>query len=156
MEPKRSYRAFREEVPEEEEVMELGRAQVVQEGSDLTLISWGAMMRLVLQAAAELQEQRGVALEVIDLLTLAPLDGATICESVRKTGRAVVVQESPRSFGPASEVVARINDDALFHLQAPVSRVTGYDVVTPYFGREEHYLPDVRTIRGAIEETLAV
>ncbi len=156
MEPKRSYRAFREDVPDEEETMELGRAQVVQPGTDLTLISWGAMMRPTLQAAQELQEERGLSLEIIDLLTLAPLDGATICESARKTGRAVVVQESPRSYGPSSEVAARINDDALFSLEAPVARVTGYDVVTPYFGREEHYIPDVHKIRRAIEETLAV
>jgi pyruvate dehydrogenase E1 component beta subunit len=156
MEPKRSYRAFREEVPDEEEVIDLGRAHLVQEGADLTLISWGAMMRPTLQAATELKEQRGVSIEVVDLLTISPLDAETVCTSVRKTGRAVVVQESPRSFGVASEVVARINDEILFHLEAPVARVTGYDVVTPYFGREEHYLPDAPKIRRAIEETLEI
>jgi pyruvate dehydrogenase E1 component beta subunit len=155
MEPKRSYRAFREEVPAEEEVLELGRAQVVHQGSDLTLISWGAMMRPSLAVAEELREQRGLSIEVIDLQTISPLDGETICESVSRTGRAVIVQEEPRSFGVASEIIARINDDALFYLEAPVQRVTGFDVVTPYFSREEHYLPGPDRIREAILKVMA-
>ena len=105
-EPKAVYRAFREEVPEEEEVMEIGKAQVVREGSDLTLISYGAMMRPTLEAAEELKNTDGVEAEVIDLLTLSPLDHETFVESVKKTGRAVVINEAPRSFGPAAEVIA--------------------------------------------------
>jgi pyruvate dehydrogenase E1 component beta subunit len=154
MEPTRSYRAFREEVPDEEEVMEIGKARVVQEGSDLTLIAWGAMMRPTLQAAAEVKEARGVKVEVIDLLTISPMDGKTILTSVRKTGRCVVVQEAPRSFGVASEIIATINDHALLSLEAPVRRVTNYDVVTPYFARELLFMPDAERIRGAVEETL--
>lgn len=154
MEPKRSYRAFREVVPDEVETLPLGRAQVVYEGTDITVISWGAMMRATLNAVEEVQ-QRGVSVEVIDLLTISPLDGATICASARKTGRVVVVQEEPRSFGVGSEVIARINDEAFLYLQAPVRRVAGYDVATPYFGREEHFLPGPDKIRTAIEETLA-
>jgi pyruvate dehydrogenase E1 component beta subunit len=154
MEPKRSYRAFKEEVPEAAEEMAIGQAEVVQEGSDLTLISFGAMMRTTLKAAAELQENRDVSLEIIDLLSISPLDTETITASVRKTGRCVVVQEAPRSLSVAAEIIARINDDVLLYLEAPVKRVTGYDVVTPYFGRELNYIPTVARIRRGIEETL--
>ena len=154
MEPKRSYRAFKEEVPESDEIGEIGTAAVVKTGDALTLVSFGAMMRPSLQAVAEVEKQRGIAIEVIDLLTIAPLDGETIIESVTKTGRCVVVQEAPRSFGVSSEVVARINDKALYYLEAPVARVTGFDVVTPYFGRETAYIPGVARITTAILETL--
>jgi len=154
LEPKRSYRAFREEVPEEPEVLEIGRAQVVQEGADLTLISWGAMMRPALKAAEEVTAARGAAIEIIDLLTISPLDSETIVASVRKTGRCVVAQEASRSFSVSAEVIALINDQTLLHLEAPVRRVTGYDVVTPYFGRELDYIPSPERIRQAIEETL--
>jgi 2-oxoisovalerate dehydrogenase E1 component len=154
MEPKRSYRAFREEVPDEEETMEIGRAQVVKEGSDLTVVSWGAMMRPTLQAVVELEEQRGATIELIDLLTIAPLDGHAIVESVKKTGRCVVVQEASRTLSVAAEIVARINDRALLYLEAPVRRVTNYDVLPPYFGRELMYLPSAEHIKRAMEETL--
>jgi len=154
LEPKRSYRAFREEVPEAEEVLPIGRAAVAHEGTDLTVVSWGAMMRPTLQAVEELQKQRKASVELIDLLTLAPLDVETVGASVAKTGRCVVVQESPRSFGPASELIAVINDRALLQLEAPVRRVTGYDVVTPYFGRELMYIASPARIRRALEETL--
>ena len=154
MEPKHSYRAFREEVPDESETLPIGRCQVVQQGTDLTLVSWGAMMRPSLKAAAEVAERRGASIEVIDVLSIAPLDAQTICESVRRTGRCVVVQEAPRSFGPSSEIVAQINDRAFLYLEAPVARVTGYDVVTPYFGREKHYLPGAGRVARAIEQTL--
>ncbi len=154
MEPKRSYRAFREEVPDEPEVMEIGRAEVVQEGTDLTLISWGAMMRPTLDAARRAGDQRGASVEVIDLLTIAPLDAETLARSVRKTGRCVVVQEAPRSYGPSSEIVAQINDRALMYLEAPVARVTHYDVITPQFARENLYLPSPERVLQAIEQTL--
>jgi len=154
MEPTRSYRAFREELPDEEEVMEIGKAEVVREGSDLTVVAWGAMMRPTLQAVTEVEEARGARVEVIDLLTISPLDVGTLVGSVAKTGRCVVVQEAPRSFGVASEIIALINDRTLMALEAPVRRVTSYDVVTPYFGRELLYLPDAQRIRNAIEETL--
>ncbi|HUT88171.1 MAG TPA: alpha-ketoacid dehydrogenase subunit beta [Thermoguttaceae bacterium] len=154
MEPKRSYRAFREEVSEEEQTMEIGKAQIVQEGTDLTVVSWGAMMRPTLQAVEEVHKQRGTSIELIDLLTISPLDGDTIAGSVEKTGRCVVVQEAPQSFSPASEIIATINDKALMYLEAPVRRVTGYDVVTPYFGRELAFIPTAGRIRRAIEETI--
>ncbi len=154
MEPKRSYRAFRENVDENTEPMELGKAQVVQEGTDLTVISWGAMMRPTLQAVDAVQNKHNVNLELIDLLTISPMDTETIAESVKKTGRCVVVQEAPRSFGPSSEIVATINDHALMYLEAPVRRVTGFDVVMPFFERELDYIPTEGRVIRAIEETL--
>lgn len=154
MEPKRSYRSFKEEVPEEEEVLPIGKAQVVQEGSDVTIISWGAMMKTVLKATELFAENIGASVEVIDLLTISPLDASTIAESVKKTGRCVVVQEAPRSFGVASEIIAALNDRVLLYLEAPVKRVTGYDVVTPYFAREEMYIPDEKRVVRALEETV--
>jgi pyruvate dehydrogenase E1 component beta subunit len=154
MEPKRSYRAFREEVPDEEEVMEIGKAQVLEEGTDITVISWGAMLRPTIAAVGRVKESRGTSIELIDLLTMAPMDGATLVDSVRKTGRCVVVQEAPRSCSISSEIIARINDRELLYLEAPVKRVTGYDVVTPYFAREEAYIAEPQRIVRAIEETL--
>lgn len=154
MEPKRSYRAFKEEVPEEPEVMEIGKARVVKEGEDLTLVAWGAMLRPALEAAEAFEKERGVSVEVIDLLTMAPLDGDAVAASVKKTGRCVVVQEAPRSLGMASEVIARLNERAFLSLEAPVNRVTNYDVVTPYFSRELFYLPSAGRIARAMAETL--
>jgi pyruvate dehydrogenase E1 component beta subunit len=154
MEPTRSYRAFKEEVPEEPELMPLGQAQRVQEGSDITVISWGTMMPLTAEAVKQVGQQQGAQIELIDLLTISPLDAATIAHSVKKTGRCVVVQESPPTLGVASEIIAQINDRVLLYLEAPVKRVSHYDVVTPYFGRELFYLPDVERICQAIEQTL--
>jgi len=154
MEPKHSYRAWKEEVPEEEEVAEIGRAEIVQEGNDLTVVTWGALRKPTLEAAEAVATERGTGIEVIDLLTIAPMDSESIIESVKKTGRLVVVQEAPRTLGLSSEITARVNDHALLYLEAPVTRITGYDVVTPYFGRELSYLPDVGRIRRGLEETL--
>ena len=111
-------------------------------------------MRPALKAAEEVTSSRGASIEVIDLLTISPLDGASIARSVSKTGRCVVVQEAPRNLGVASEVIAQINDRALMSLEAPVARITGYDVVTPYFGREMGYIPDPPRIRRGMEQTL--
>ncbi len=154
MEPKYTYRAFKEEVPEEEEVMEIGRTQVVRTGSDLTVVAWGAMMRHTLGAVEEVEAARGVSIEVIDLLTIAPMDSVTIVESVQKTGRCAVVQEAPKTLGVASEITARLNDKAMLYLEAPVRRITNYDLVTPYFNRELDYMPSVKRIRREIEEVL--
>jgi pyruvate dehydrogenase E1 component beta subunit len=154
MEPKHSYRAFREEVPDEEETLPIGEASVVREGTDLTVVSWGAMMRPALEAVETVAAARGVSVELIDLLTIAPMDATTIVESVKKTGRCVVVQEAPKTLGPASEIIARINDRALLYLEAPVARVTLPDVVTPYFAREKLFLPSAGRIGRAMEQTL--
>jgi pyruvate dehydrogenase E1 component beta subunit len=155
-EPKAIYRAFREEVPEEEETLPLGKAEVVREGSDLTLISYGAMLRPTLEAADVLQQEDGVQSEVIDLRTIAPLDYETFAASARKTGRVVIVNEAPRSFGPAAEITARLVEKAFWHLEAPVRRVTGYDVIVPFFAYEKTYLPDTGRIVHAARETLSV
>jgi pyruvate dehydrogenase E1 component beta subunit len=154
MEPKRSYRAFKEEVPETPELLPVGEAQVVQEGSDLTVIAWGAMMRTAVEAVRRIEQERGSSIELIDLLTISPLDVDTIAASVKKTGRCVVVQEAPRNLGVSSEIVAQINDRVLMWLEAPVARVTGYDVVTPYFSRELDYMPTPERVVAGIVETL--
>ena len=154
MEPKRSYRSFKEDVEDPTRPMEIARAQVVEEGSDITVIAWGAMMREVLRAVDSIKTSHGCRPEVIDLLTISPMDAETIVNSVKKTGRCVVVQEAQRSFGPASEVIALINDHALMYLEAPVKRVTMYDIVVPLFGREHMYFPTQATIEKALDETL--
>lgn len=155
-EPKALYRAFREEVPDEEECMPLGQPQLVREGEDVTIISYGAMMVPVLEAADALKEKDGIAAEVIDLLTISPLDDAMIASSVQKTGRAVVVHEAPRSFGPGAELVARLVEKSFYYLEAPIKRVTGYDIVFPLFAREKAYMPDTRKVVQAVKETLKV
>jgi pyruvate dehydrogenase E1 component beta subunit len=154
MEPKHSYRAFREEVPEEQEVLPLGKAQVLTRGDDLTVVTWGSMLRATHKAIESVGEKRQLNVELIDLLTVSPLDADTVVESVKKTGRCVVVQEAPRNLGLSSEVVARINDRALDFLEAPVGRVANYDVVTPYFAREMMYMPGPQQIARTIEQTL--
>ncbi len=153
-EPKALYRAFREEVPEQEETLPLGKPMVVRRGKDLTMIAYGAMMRPVLEAAGMLADEDGAAAEVIDLLTVSPLDSTLLAESARKTGRVVVVHEAPRSFGPGAEIIARIMEDAFFYLEAPVERVAGYDTVIPLFSREKHYLPDAARILRAARKAL--
>lgn len=145
-ESKALYRAYREEVPEEEETMPIGKSQMVQEGKDVTMISYGAMMRPTLEAALELKEKDGVEAEVIDLLTISPLDDELFVKSTRKTGRAMVIHEAPRSFGPGAEIVSRLVEKAFFYLEAPITRVTGFDVVIPFFSREKVYLPSVERI----------
>jgi pyruvate dehydrogenase E1 component beta subunit len=154
-EAKALYRAFREDVPEAEETLPIGEPQRVKEGQDLTLISYGAMMRPTLEAAQQLQDRDGIAAEVIDLLTISPLDEKILIQSAKKTGRAVVVHEAPRSFGPGAEVVSRLMEKAFYYLEAPIERVTGYDVVIPLFSREKAYLPDAERICRAARKVLA-
>ncbi|HSO09006.1 MAG TPA: alpha-ketoacid dehydrogenase subunit beta [Desulfoprunum sp.] len=153
-EAKGLYRAFREEVPDEEETLPIGRSQIVREGRDLTMIAYGAMIRPVLEAAEELRATDGVEAEVIDLLTIAPLDDTLMLQSVTRTGRAMVIHEAPRSFGPGAEIVARLMEGAFYSLEAPIARVTGYDLIIPYFSREKWYIPNVRRIVDAARRTL--
>ncbi len=155
-EAKALYRAFREEVPEAEETLAIGQSQIIREGGDLTLIAYGAMIRPALEAAEELQAADGVGTEVVDLLTISPLDESLMLQSVQKTGRAVVVHEAPRSFGPAAEIVSRLMEGAFFYLEAPIARVTGYDVIIPYFSREKWYMPSAQRIVAAARQTLAI
>lgn len=154
-EPKAVYRAFKEEVPDEPETMPIGKAQVVREGRDITFLSYGAMMRPTLEAAEDLAERDGVSVEVVDLLTLSPMDTETIANSVAKTGRGVVIHEGPRTCGIGAEVVARIVEKSLMHLEAPIRRLTGYDIQFPYFARERAYLPSAERIAQAAREVMA-
>ncbi|AHG02172.1 2-oxoisovalerate dehydrogenase subunit beta (plasmid) [Halostagnicola larsenii XH-48] len=149
MEPTRLYRSFREEVPDEHEIP-LGKARVVVNGDDLTVVAWGSMLRETLDAV----EGVDASVEVIDPRTLYPLDAETIVESVKKTGRCVVVHEAPKSGGMAGEITARINERAFFYLEAPIERVTGYDVPVPFFAREDAYVPDTERITAGIHRAL--
>ncbi len=153
MEPKRVYRAIRDEVPENAYVVEIGKANVVREGVDVTLISWGAMMRETLKAADALAT-KGIKAEVVDVRTLSPCDYETILASVQKTGRCVVVHEAPRTLGFGAELVARIQEKLLLFLKAPVLRVTGYDTPFPYFKLEDAYLPNPEKISKAVEQVM--
>jgi pyruvate dehydrogenase E1 component beta subunit len=154
-EPKALYRAFREEVPEAEEMLPIGEPQLVKEGHDLTLISYGAMMRPTLDAAQQLQDKDSITADVIDLLTISPFSEELLVESVKKTGRAVVVHEAARSFGPGAEIISRLMEKAFYHLEAPIERVTGYDIVIPLFNRENAYLPDTERILRAARKVLS-
>lgn len=153
-EAKGLYRAFREEVPDEEETMAIGRSQIIREGRDLTMIAYGAMVRPALEAAEELRASDGIETEVIDLLTISPLDDTLMLQSVIRTGRAVVIHEAPRSFGPGAEIVARLMEGAFYYLEAPIARVTGFDLIIPYFSREKWFIPSVRRIVDAARQTL--
>ena len=153
-ESKALYRAFREEVPEEEESFPIGKSQIVREGSDITLVSYGSMMRPTLEAAEILKEKETVEAEVVDLLTLSPLDDSLFTESVRKTGRAVIIHEAPRSYGPGAEIVAKLVDKSFYYLEAPIARVAGFDVVIPLFSRESHYIPNAQRIVRAARNVL--
>jgi pyruvate dehydrogenase E1 component beta subunit len=153
MEPKKIYRSVREEVPEEEYTIPLGEARVVMEGDGVSLIAWGAMLHVALESA-RLMADRGINCDVLDLRTLSPLDTDAIIQSVRKTHRAVIVQEAQRSCGLAAEIAARINEKALLDLEAPVQRVTGFDTVMPLPKLERQYLPDARRVADAIDRVM--
>tara|TARA_Y100000034_G_C6897311_1_gene414025 strand:+ start:1180 stop:2160 length:981 start_codon:yes stop_codon:yes gene_type:complete len=150
-EPKKVYRAIKEEVPEEEYVTEIGKAEIVKPGRDVTLITWGAWVKTAKEAVSQMSD---VSVEIIDLLTLSPLDIDTIIQSVKKTGKCVIVNESQKTGGFAGEIIAQINERALFNLEAPVERVTGYDVVVPLRLYEDYYLPNQQKIISAVERVL--
>jgi pyruvate dehydrogenase E1 component beta subunit len=150
LEPKRIYRAIVEEVPEDDYVVPLGKAKIVREGTDVSLISWGAMLRPSVEAAERVKDK--ISVEIVDLRTLSPIDTATISKSVEKTGRAVVVHEAPRTSGLGAEVAAIINEKAFLSLKAPIERVTGFDVPFPLYKLENHYLPNADRIVRAVEK----
>jgi pyruvate dehydrogenase E1 component beta subunit len=153
LEPKRIYRAVRQEISDELYTVPLGEARVVQEGTDVTVIAWGSMLHEVLQATEQLGAE-GVSLEIIDLRTLSPMDVPSIITSVEKTGRAVVVHEAARTCGLGAEIVAQINEKALLSLEAPVERVTGCDTVFPLPQLEKYYLPNTEHIVEAVQRVL--
>jgi pyruvate dehydrogenase E1 component beta subunit len=150
-EPKRIYRAAKGEVSEGDYTVPLSKAAVVREGSQVTVIAWGAMLYEALEAANQAQSQ-GIECEVLDLRTLWPLDIDTVVASVKKTGRVVVVHEAPRTCGFGGEIIALINEKAFLHLEAPPVRVTGFDTPFPYT-LEMDYLPLAHRILPAIVET---
>lgn len=153
MEPKRIYRAFKQEVPEEDYFIPIGKAAVVQEGADVTLIAWGSMVRECQKAAVEAQKL-GVSCEIIDVRTISPLDRETILASVEKTGRAVIAHEAPHSFGAGAEISAFINEKLFGKLQAPVERVTGFDSIMPLLQGENLYLVDDFRILTGIKKVV--
>lgn len=154
LEPKRIYRAVRQDIPEEAYTVPIGEARLVREGTDVTVIAWGSMMHTVLQAAESL-DASGISLEILDLRTLSPMDVSAIITSVEKTGRAVVVHEAARTAGLGAEIVAQINEKALLSLEAPVERVSGFDTVFPLPQLEKYYLPTPDMIEAAVHRVLA-
>ncbi|MGN6652967.1 alpha-ketoacid dehydrogenase subunit beta [Trinickia sp.] len=153
LEPTRLYRLFKQSVEDDGEALPLDTCFVLREGTDVTLVSWGAMLQEVLRAADQLAED-GIAAEVIDVATLKPLDIETILASVAKTGRCVIVHEAPRTCGLGAEIAATIAERGLYSLLAPIERVTGYDVVVPLFRLEGQYMPSVARIVSAVRKTL--
>ncbi|WP_333656483.1 alpha-ketoacid dehydrogenase subunit beta, partial [Dissulfurispira sp.] len=148
LESTRLYRLIKEDVPEGEYTVPLGRARIVQEGKDVTVIAWGSMLHRTLQAVEEFDA------EVIDLMTLNPFDEETIFKSVKKTGRVVIVHEAPKTCGFGAELSATIAEDVMLYLKAPIMRVTGYDIVMPLPKLEDYYMPTVERIKRGIEEVM--
>ena len=152
LEPKLIYRAFREEVPDEAYEVPLGEAKVRREGSDISVFTWGAMTRPTLEAAKQLDGE--VDVEVIDLRTLSPLDRDAIVESFKKTGRAAVVHEAPKTGGLGGEITSIIQEEALMYQEAPVERISGFDVPFPLYALEDYYLPEPARIKEGIRDAV--
>lgn len=149
LEPKRIYRLYKEEVPDDGQALPIGKCFTLKQGHDLTLISWGASIQETLMAAQQLEEQ-GVSCEVIDVASLKPLDTATIFASVEKTQRCLIVHEAAKTSGFGGEIAALIMENCFKNLKAPVERVTGYDITMPYFQMEKYYIPSVDRIQTAV------
>ncbi|MEK7544800.1 MAG: alpha-ketoacid dehydrogenase subunit beta [Patescibacteria group bacterium] len=156
MEPKRIYRAFRQEVPDGEFIVPLGKANVIQEGADLTIVAWGAMVRET-QKALELLAAKSpqTSVELIDLRTIKPFDEETILASVRKTGRLIIVHEAPISFGVGAEIAATVSQKELLSLKSPIERIAGPDITFPYLLQEHLYLVQPERILEGIEKTMS-
>ena len=152
MEPKRVYRASRGEVPEDDYTVPLGKAKVAREGQHVTLISWGAMVHTASEAA-DLAEKKGIEVELIDMMSLMPFDIDTLVTSVKKTGRAVIVQEAPQTCAFGSELIASIQERAMEYLEAPIARISGFDTPFPYT-LEHEYLPSAARVMTRIQDTL--
>jgi pyruvate dehydrogenase E1 component beta subunit len=154
LEPTRLYRAAREEVVDDGAGLPLEQCAVLRAGRDVTLVSWGAMVRETLAAAEQLAAEN-IAAEVIDVATLKPLDGAAILASVARTGRLVIVHEAPITCGYGAEIAARVAEHALTSLLAPIARVAGFDTMMPYPRMEARYLPNVERVLAAVHRTMA-
>lgn len=153
MEPKRIYRAFKQEVPDEYYTIPIGKAKVVKEGKNLTVVAWGAMVRET-QKAIEILEKEGHSIELIDLRTISPIDKETIISSVQKTGRFAVVHEAATTFGPGAELITTVNEGAFLYLEAPPKRISSNDTIVPLPKGEHHYVPDVDYIVSELRTVL--
>ena len=150
LEPMRIYRAIKEEVPETPYTLPLGKAEIVQQGSDLTVISYGAMLKYTREAL----EKSDHSIEIIDLRSINPLDTETIVNSVKKTGRCLIVSEAPKTAGFHNEIIARINEKCFFNLEAPIVSVTGYDCPFPLSKLENYYIPDEKRILKTVDSVM--
>jgi pyruvate dehydrogenase E1 component beta subunit len=153
LEPKRIYRAFKQEVPKDAYELPIGKAKIVQEGEDITIVAWGAMVRDV-QKGADLVKEKGIHPEIIDLRTIAPMDRETFIQSVKKTGRLLVVHEAPKTLGVGAEIISIVNEKAFLYLEAPPTRLTGFDTIFPLPRGEHHYIPTPQRIAKTIEEVV--
>ncbi len=153
LEPKRLYRIKKEEVPEDLYRIPIGKANVVNDGTDITLVAWGGMVPVCLDAAKHAENQ-GISTEVLDLRTVSPFDLEAIIKSVEKTGRLVIVHEAPRSFGVGAEIAALVGERCLLHLLAPIKRVTSYDIVPPLLKLENYNYPNAERVVRAIQQTM--
>jgi pyruvate dehydrogenase E1 component beta subunit len=148
------YRSFREETPEEYYTIPLGKAKIVQQGTDVSLFAYGAMVPVAVEAAKQAQKELGTSVEIIDLRTVWPLDEGAIVASVEKNGRAIVVHEAVRAGGVGAEIIAIINERCLYSLVKPVGRVTGYDTPYPVPGQEDYYLPNAARVVAALKQVM--
>jgi len=150
-EPQRLYRQIKEEVPDKEYVIPLGKCKLAREGKDVTIISWGAMLQVVKDAASRVD----IDCEIVNVMTLKPLDMQTIINSVKKTGRCIIVHEAPKTSGFGAEIIARLNEEIFGELKAPVERVAGFDTVFPLYKMEKLYLPNVVRVVEAMKRVMS-
>lgn len=154
-EPLKLYRSFKEDFPDESYSIPLGEAKVLQEGKDLTIVTWGTMTVPVKEAVEKVSQNEKYSIEVIDLRTLSPIDWKTVHASVEKTGRCLIVQEAPQTLGLASEVVSRIVEKNILSLKAPVLRVAGFDTIIPMLKMEDWYVPNANRVYSAVRKIMA-
>ncbi|NLB10878.1 alpha-ketoacid dehydrogenase subunit beta [bacterium] len=154
MEPKRIYRSGRQEVPEQEYEIEIGKAKIIKSGNDLTVVGWGAKLREINEAVKEIEQESSYTIEIIDLRTISPIDKQTIIKSVKKTGRFLVVHEAAKTYGPGAELLALVNENAFLHLEAPPKRLTGFDIIVPLAKGEHHNLISINKIKAEIYQLL--
>ncbi|WML42283.1 alpha-ketoacid dehydrogenase subunit beta [Neobacillus sp. OS1-2] len=155
LEPMKLYRAFKQEVPEEDYVIEIGKARVLKQGEELTIITWGPSVPLVSKVVEQWEKQTNTTVEIIDVRTISPIDEETILTSVQKTGRAIIVHEAVKTGGPGAEISALINEKALFHLTAPIIRITGFDTPYPVPSVEDEWLPNANRIIQGMKEVFS-
>ena len=153
MEPKRIYRAGKQDVPEGYYEVPIGKANVVKEGTDITVVAWGALVREVEKAVKDLE---GISVEIIDLRTISPIDEETIINSVKKTGRFMVVHEAVKSYGPAAELITLVNEKAFYYLEAAPVRITGFDITVPLARGEQYHYPNVENIKQQLQRLAVV